>query len=333
MTPRTSRRKGSPDVGTRPCRRCPSRPTLTAYHLRGRPLLSFRQCVAATMLIVAAACGDSNGPGSDPGPGRLAFTRAGNSLEDIYAVALRGSNLQQLTTSLALDDWVAWSPDTTRILFQSDTAADTSSVHFHVFIMNSDGSHRAQLTFDTASYHPAWSPDGARIVFGSKRDDVNGDIYTMDPNGSNVLRITTNTAADGQPAWAPNGNRIAFATDRDANAEVYVMDPDGANPINLTNDPSTDLAPAWSPDGSKIAFQSDRLGDFAVWVMNADGSNPVRLTDPSPPSGAPSWSPDGTRIAYEQGGDIWIMNVDGSRKIRITSGFWADGLPRWRPIL
>ena len=311
-------------------------------------MLSFRQGVrlVSTCLVVSVtACGDSNQPGPDPGPGRIAFTRVGNGREDIYAMDLRGTNLQQLTTSFAFEDWAAWSPDTLKIGFMSDRIPDTTySARFQIYVMNSDGSNISQLTFPgpardstghvkdtTSNFQPVWSPDGTKIAFGSTRD-TNPEIYDMDPNGSNVVRLTTNAGQDAQPAWSSDGGGIAFVTDRDGNAEVYVMNPDGTNPVNLTNNPNIDLTPAWSPDGSKIAFQSSRSNNVAVWVMNADGSNPVRLTGDDPPAGAPSWSPDGTRIAYEQDGDIWVMNADGSNKIRITSGFWADGLPRWRPI-
>ncbi|HEY3220194.1 MAG TPA: DPP IV N-terminal domain-containing protein [Gemmatimonadales bacterium] len=296
-------------------------------------------------LLLVAAC-NTNEPGRDAGPGRLMFTRAGNGLEDVYTVDVsHGQNLQQVTTSFALDEWASWSPDTFKIVFQSDRSLDTLTAHFQIYVMNSDGSNLSQLTFadttrdstgtikDTSSsYHPVWSPDGARIAFASNREG-NSEIYVMEANGANVVNLTDTAATDGQPAWSPDGSKIAFATDRDGNAEIYVMNADGSGLVNLTHDSGIDLLPAWSPDGTKIAFQSDRSTNFAVWVMNADGSNPVRLTSPSPVSGAPSWSPDGTRIAYEQGGDIWVMNADGSNQIRITSGFWADGFPRWRPIL
>ena len=286
------------------------------------------------MVLALSACGTSE-PTANAGPGRLVFVRSGNGLRDIYAIDASGKNLVQLTTSFALDDWAAWSPDTFKVLFQSDRIPDsTVAVHFQIYVMNSDGSGVSELTAVAGadSYQPAWSPDGTKIAFGSNRDG-NGEIYVMDPNGANVVRLTNNSAEDGQPAWSPVGGKIAFATARDGNDEIYVMNADGTGAVNLTNNAGSDLTPVWSPDGSKIAFQSNRETDYAVWVMNADGSNPVRLTDPHTQAGAPSWSPDGTRIAYEQGGDIWIMNVDGSRKIRITGGFWADGLPRWRPKL
>jgi Tol biopolymer transport system component len=314
------------------------------------PMTRFRRLAAIFALpLLLAACGGTSQPGLDPGLGRIIFTRVGNGLSDLYAMDVNGHNLQLLTTSYAVDDWGNWSRDTFKIVFQSDRIPDTSyTPRFQIYVMNSDGSSVGQLTFPdtardsltghvkdtTSNFHPAWSPDGTKIAFASTRD-TNPEIFVMDPNGSNIVRLTNNAADDAQPAWSPDGSKIAFATNRDGNDEIYVMNANGSGQANLTNHAGSDLAPAWSPDGTKIAFQSDRQTNGAVWVMDADGSNPVRLTSPSPSSaaGAPGWSPDGTRIVYEQDGDIWVMNVDGSRQIRMTSGFWRDGLPRWRPIL
>ena len=236
----------------------------------------------ALFLILLAACGGDNGPGPDPGPGRLVFVRVGNGLQDVYAMDLNGKHLAQLTTSLAFEDWPSWSPDTLKIVYMSNQRPDTTvPVHYHLYVMGADGSNPTRLTFGDSvdHYQPAWSPDGTKIAFGSNKDG-NGEIYVMDPNGANVVRLTADASEDGQPAWSPDGMKIAFATERDGNAEIYVMDSSGANPVNLTNHSGSDLAPAWSPDGTKIAFQSNREVDYAVWVMNADGSNPVRLTDP-----------------------------------------------------
>ena len=84
--------------------------------------------------------------------------------------------------------------------------------------MDADGANPINLThhpkFDS---HAAWSPDGKKIAFVSKRDD-NAEIYVMDADGANPINLTHHPALDGAPAWSPDGKKIAFMSKRDGNA-------------------------------------------------------------------------------------------------------------------
>src|SRR5919198_164069 len=70
-----------------------------------------------------------------------------------------------------------------------------------------DPSSPAGLFFQT---EPAWSPDGRRIAFVSRRDG-RSHIYVMRPNGTGVRRLTDSAADDESPTWSPDGRRIAFS--------------------------------------------------------------------------------------------------------------------------
>jgi len=100
---------------------------------------------------------------------------------------------------------------------------------------------------------PAAAVDSGKIAFVSSRDG-NNEIYVMNPDGSNIIRLTNNPAADFTPAWSPDGTKIAFASNRDGNSKIYVMNTDGSSPTRLTNEQADDYDPAWSPSGTKIAF-------------------------------------------------------------------------------
>jgi|SRR5215207_7168935 len=73
-----------------------------------------------------------------------------------------------------------------------------------------------------------------KIAFASERDG-NGEIYVMDPDGSNQTRLTNNSVTDAFPSFSPDGSRIAFRSDGDGNSEIFVMNADGSNLIRLTH--------------------------------------------------------------------------------------------------
>lgn len=235
------------------------------------------------------------------------------------------------------------------LAWESVTVVPASKVAFQsyrhgnwdIFVGNDDGTGQTAVTSHIrADIHPHLNRGNTAVVYASRSDDHDYEIYRVHVNGSNRVALTNNEADDGNPQWSPDGTKIVFESYRDGQAEIYVMNANGSNQVRLTNNGAFDGMPSWSPDGSKIAFSSNRSGAYRIWVMNADGSNPVRLSN-QPYSFRPQWSPDGNKIAYDADGnndswqELWVMNADGSGQYErrreynntdLMSGSWSpDG--------
>jgi len=112
-----------------------------------------------------------------------------------------------------------------------------------------------------------------KIAFFSNRDGDFYEIYVMNADGINPIRLTNSPGVDEVPEWSPDGTKIAFDSERNGNFEVYVMNADGTGQTRLTNNSASDIFAAWSPDGTEIAFCSDRDGGLCeIYKMNADGT-------------------------------------------------------------
>jgi hypothetical protein len=187
--------------------------------------------------------------------------------------------------------------------------------------------------FDSFTISSTATPSNGKIVFASSRDG-NNEIYSMNADGGNQTRLTTNASSDVDPTASPDGAKIAFTSDRDGNNEIYVMYADGFGQARLTSNSANDTELAWSPDGTKIVFRSSRDGNNEIYVMQAGGGQQTRLTSNAVNDDDPSWSADGAKLTFMSARDgnneIYTMNADGVDQIRLTNNAANDHEPYWQ---
>ena len=198
--------------------------------------------------------------------------------------------------------------------------------------MDADGSCQHNITTNAVDDRsPAWSPEGSRIAFDHFFGGRLQDIATIQPDGSGLVRLTTNQGE--YPSWSPDGPRLAFASARDGDYEIYVMNADGTDERALTTSAGYDMYPAWSPDGAWIAFERETrstsgfLGEAPdICLVKPDGSGLRQLMSDAVSDRFPAWSPSGM-LSWSREGTIEVSTTPGSPPTGIGSG----AFPAWRP--
>ena len=105
------------------------------------------------------------------------------------------------------------------LLFQSDREGPT-----RLFILNlaTGAVRRVGNPGDWADEEPKWSMDGQRIAFSSTRAQKgNFNIYVMNADGSNIVRMTDHPSNEQGPVWAHDGQSLFFTGERDGRGEIY----------------------------------------------------------------------------------------------------------------
>ncbi|MDQ4097699.1 MAG: LpqB family beta-propeller domain-containing protein [Actinomycetota bacterium] len=285
---------------------------------------------AAAVVVLSLALGgeestdtsDQGGPAL-PSPDRIRTPQ-------LTVMASDGTAKRVLTNRpLAFDGNPAWSPDGSRIAFESLIEGRRS-----IWVIQANGEGLRRLTDgEGTDSAPAWSPDGSTIAFTSDRDG-NAEIYAMGADGSDVRRLTTDPSTDAFPTWSPDGSRIAFVSDRDGVLKLWTMGADASDPSRLLDIAAEAQRPGYSGDGRRVVFSSDRDGNPEIYAANVDGSGLTRLTDKPGADGEASFSPDGSRIAFASDRDgspsVFVMAADGASVTKLTTGPLGYS-PAWSP--
>jgi Tol biopolymer transport system component len=123
-------------------------------------------------------------------------------------------------------------------------------------------------------------PENGKIAF--TRDSR---IYTVEPDGSNLRKLTNNTYFASKPVWSPDGTEIAFGRQgiNSSDVSISIISADGSDLSDPYTGTNYNPGSTWSPDGTKLAFGSfgvsqDSNPSNDIYMMDADGSNLVNLT-------------------------------------------------------
>lgn len=250
-----------------------------------------------------------------PGPflAKIAFVsdRDGGRAKEIYLMDWDGENQRRITWDRSLSLAPSFSPDGTRIVFQS-----YSKGRPELYVIPRDGGVKSAIrTTVDLNASPAWGPDGKSIAFcGAVRG--NPEIFSVAPDGTQLRRLTDSPAIDSSPSFSPNGRELLFTSNRQGKPQIFLMDGEGTNVRRLTFAGSYSDEAVFSPRGGQVAFACKADGDFQICVLDVASGRTFQITSGRGANENPAFSPDGTKIAWQRqtgsSTQIVLANANGS---------------------
>jgi len=249
-----------------------------------------------------------------------------------------------------------WAPDSRHLIAQTkdpDAVPSESGRHGNLtWIFTDDGKEAWRVNDrgqDACSY---FFPDQQRVVFTSTRDNMDvpvgnwsdphdypqgAELYSADPDGGNLRRLTNNEWYEAEVSVSPNGEWIAFGRQIDGNMDIWVMRADGTDEFQVTRTEDWhEGAPFFMPDNERIIFRAWRAAEFGkirptpmtIFTIKKDGSDWRRHTFDRGMNWHPHPAPDGRHYVYvkaldEGNWEIYLGDLAGGEHRRLT---YYDGL-------
>lgn len=188
-------------------------------------------------------------------------------------------------------------------------------------------------------------------------DDSAQEVYTVNPDGTDLQQITDDSIQQANPQWAPStsSRQIAFDQYDTDNRNIYTqdIDSDGAasgspTVVSGANTAENEWDPSWSPDGSTIAFHRRTTvggsGPNHIFTIDSSGGTAAARTgggagDDDYRDTEPTWNKDGDTLVFTRADTsddstvIATVPSDGDEAdVEVIPGSAGAASPQWSPL-
>jgi serine/threonine-protein kinase len=199
-------------------------------------------------------------PRFSPDGKRIALTVTTDTATDVWIYELASGRLARLTTVGTVNDRPEWTPDGTRVLFDSNRGGG-----YALWWQPVDGSAPAERLLEipgTDLLEGVLSRDGRVVVYRTGKQEV---WYRRLDGDSTPHPVAATAATQYAPRLAPDGRWVAYSSDESGVQQVYVRPfPALGARYQVSVDGGTE--PVWSADGRRLFYRSNRVIKVATLV-------------------------------------------------------------------
>ncbi len=265
-------------------------------------------------------------PAISPDGKMIAYAAGPENQMHLYIRQIAGGRTIALTESFPGNHrWPQWSPDGTRISFQSE------GIIYVVPALGGIPKRLVEPSPEESVRTPSWSPDGKQIAYVQGRN-----IYVHSVDEGKAIKI----AEAFEPyslSWSSDGSKIAYVSGNRgflfgrpwigniAPSSIWVVSIEKGSPIQLTDNRYLNVSPVWTPDGRNILFVTNQGGSRDVYQLPLKTSavpagSPLRMTTGLNASTI-NLSADGKKLAYSvftYSSNIWSIKIPEEKAISIS---------------
>jgi TolB protein len=207
----------------------------------GSPMLYLKELFSGKVRRISDRKGLNAGGSWLPDGKSLAMCMSYGDHLDLFNIDLNGKVIRRLTQHSSINVSASFSPDGSKFAFVSNRSGNPQ-----IYIKDIAGDREERITFQ-GNYNtsPSWSRLNRIAFCGSYEGKF--DIFTVDPDGRNLRKLTDGQGDNEEPSWSPDGRYIVFSSNREGGHHLYIMNANGQNQRRVTFMKGQQTSPSWSP--------------------------------------------------------------------------------------